>query len=82
VADPRKTTLRYTRRVFDRVWSQNSAVAVPVGTGGGTWRHNKGCVKAKQLRVERMVAGSKTQELVHFAPDRVDMLYVNRGSLV
>jgi hypothetical protein len=39
-------------------------------------------VKTKQLRMERVVVGSKTQELVHFAPDGVDRLYVYRGSLV
>jgi hypothetical protein len=25
--------------------------------GGGTWHHSKGCVKVKQLRVERVVVG-------------------------
>jgi hypothetical protein len=36
----------------------------------------------KQLRVKDVAVGSKSQELVHFAPGRVDRLYVNRGSLV
>jgi hypothetical protein len=31
---------------------QNSTVAVPEGTGGGTRRDRGGCVKAKQLRVK------------------------------
>ena len=39
---------------------QNSAVAVPEGTGGGTWRDRGGCVKAKQLRVKDVAVGSKT----------------------
>jgi hypothetical protein len=39
---------------------QNSAVSVPEGIGGGTWRHNEGYVKAKQLHVECVVVGSKT----------------------
>jgi hypothetical protein len=38
---------------------QNLAVVVPVGIGGGTWNHNEGCIKAKQLRVERVTIGSK-----------------------
>jgi hypothetical protein len=52
VVEPQKTTQRYGRRVFDRVWSQNSAVAVLLGIGGNTWRHHGGCVEEKQLRVE------------------------------
>jgi hypothetical protein len=52
-----------------------------VGIGGGTWQHSEGCVKAKQLHVERVTVESKTYELVHFAPSGVDRLYVNRGSL-
>jgi hypothetical protein len=39
---------------------QNSVVAVPEGTGGGTRRERGGCVKAKQLRVKDVVVGSKT----------------------
>jgi hypothetical protein len=39
---------------------QNSAVAVPEGTGGGTRRDRGGCVKAKQLRVKDVAIGSKT----------------------
>jgi hypothetical protein len=39
---------------------QNSVVAVPKGTGGGTWRDRGGYVKAKQLRVKDVTIGSKT----------------------
>jgi hypothetical protein len=39
---------------------QNSAVAVPKGTGGGTRHDRGGCIKAKQLRVKDVVVGSKT----------------------
>jgi hypothetical protein len=46
---------------------QNSVVAIPKGTGGGTWRHSEVCVKAKQLRLKRVAIGSKIEELVHFA---------------
>jgi hypothetical protein len=67
MADPRKNTQRYGRRVFDRVRPQNSVMAVPTGIRGGTWRHREGCVKAKELRVERVAVRSKSQELVHFA---------------
>jgi hypothetical protein len=56
-------------------------VVIRVGIGGCTWRHPKGCVKVKQLRVERVAIGEKLQELVHFTPDEVDILYVSRGSL-
>ena len=66
---------------FAEFGPQNSAVAVPEGTGGGTWRDRGGCVKAKQLRVKDVAVGSKTYELVHFAPGGVDRLYVNRGTL-
>jgi hypothetical protein len=59
VVDPRKTTQHYGQRVFDRVWTQNSVVAVPAGIRGGTWHHREGCIKAKQLRVERMTVRSK-----------------------
>ena len=45
---------------FAEFGSQNSAVAVPEGTGGGTWRDREGCVKAKRLRVKDVVVGSKT----------------------
>jgi hypothetical protein len=60
---------------------QNSAAAIPEGTGGSTWRDRGGCVMVKQLRVKVVVVGSKSQELVHFALGGVDRLYVNRGSL-
>jgi hypothetical protein len=59
VTDPQKTTLRYRRWVFDRVWPQKSMVAVLAGTGGSTWRQSKGCIKAKQLRVERVASDKK-----------------------
>jgi hypothetical protein len=39
---------------------QNSMAVVPEGIGGGTWRHNEGCVKSKQLCVEDVVVVSKT----------------------
>jgi hypothetical protein len=68
VVDPRKTTQCYGRRVFDRVWPQNSAVVVSAGIRGDTWHHREGCVKANQLHVECMAVRSKSQELVHFAP--------------
>jgi hypothetical protein len=45
---------------FAEFGPQNSEVAVPVGIGGNTWHHNEGCIKAKQLRVERVAVGSKT----------------------
>ena len=45
---------------FAEFGPQNSAVAVLEGTGGGTWRDRRGCVKAKQLRVKDVVVGSKT----------------------
>ena len=47
---------------------QNLAVAVPEGTGGGTWRDRGGCIKVKQLHVKDVADGSKSQELVHFGP--------------
>jgi hypothetical protein len=47
-----KTTQCYGRRVFDWVWPQSPTVAVPMGTGSGTWRDHGGCIKAKQLRVK------------------------------
>jgi hypothetical protein len=40
---------------------QNSAAVVPKVTRGGTWHYSEGCVKAKQLRVERVAVGSKTR---------------------
>ena len=45
---------------FAEFGPQNSAVAVPEGIGGGTWRDCKGCVKAKQLRVKDVAIRSKT----------------------
>jgi hypothetical protein len=73
--------LRTTSFRYDRVWPQNSSVAVSVGIGGGTWRHHEGCIEAKQLHVEHVAVRSISQELVHFAPDGVDKLYVSRGSI-
>jgi hypothetical protein len=67
--------VRYSRRVwcfrpqnhpalqmadFTEFGPQNSMVAVQVGIGGGMWHHSEGCVRAKQLCVECIVAGSKT----------------------
>jgi hypothetical protein len=66
---------------FAEFGPQNSAAAVPEGTGGGTWHDRGGCVKAKQLREKDVAVGSIIQELVHFAPSGVDRLYVNRVSL-
>jgi hypothetical protein len=60
---------------------QNSVTVVPEGTGGDTRRQGEECVKAKQLRVERLAVGSKASELVYFALCGVDRLYVNRVSL-
>jgi hypothetical protein len=60
---------------------QNSATTVPKGTGGGTWRDRRGCVKVKQLRVKDVPIRSKSQELVHLASDGVDRLCVNMCSL-
>ena len=45
---------------FAEFGPQNSAVAVPEGTGGGTQRDRGGCVKAKQLSVKDVAIGSKT----------------------
>jgi hypothetical protein len=45
---------------FAEFGPQNSAVAVPGGTGGGTRCDRGGCVKAKQLRVKDVAVGSKT----------------------
>jgi hypothetical protein len=39
---------------FAEFGPQNSAAAVSEGTGGDTWHHNEGCVKAKQLCVEHV----------------------------
>jgi hypothetical protein len=67
--------VRYSRRVwwfgpqnhpalrmagFAEFRPQNSAATVPEGTDGGTWHHSEGCVKVKQLCVERVAVGSKT----------------------
>jgi hypothetical protein len=43
-------------------------VAVPEGASGDTWHDRGGHVKAKQLRVKKVVVVSKSLELVHFAP--------------
>jgi hypothetical protein len=45
---------------FAEFGPQNSAVAVPEGTGGGTLRDRGGCVNSKQLRVKDVAVGSKT----------------------
>jgi hypothetical protein len=61
--------------------ASNSLVVVPTGIIGGTWHHHEGCIEAKQLRMELMVVRSISEELVHFAFDGVDRLYVSWGSL-
>jgi hypothetical protein len=61
---------------------QNSVMAVPEGTDGGTWHHSEGRIKANEAtscgacgrRIENLGVGI-------FCPSRVDRLYVNRGSL-
>jgi hypothetical protein len=45
---------------FAEFGPQNSVVAVPEGTSGGTRCDRGGCVKAKQLRVKDVAVGSKT----------------------
>jgi hypothetical protein len=45
---------------FTKFGPQNSAVAIPEGTDGGTRRDRGGCVKVKQLRVKDVAVGSKT----------------------
>jgi hypothetical protein len=45
---------------FAQFGPQNSVAAVSKGIDGDTWHHNEGCVKAKQLRVERVGVRSKT----------------------
>jgi hypothetical protein len=45
---------------FAEFGHQNSAVAVPEGTGAGMQRDRGGCVKAKQLRVKDVAVGLKT----------------------
>jgi hypothetical protein len=45
---------------FAEFGHQNSAAAVLMGISVGTWHHNEGCIKAKQLRVERVTVGKKT----------------------
>jgi hypothetical protein len=45
---------------FAEFGPQNSVVAVPEGTGGGTRRDCGGCIKAKQLRVKDVAIESKT----------------------
>jgi hypothetical protein len=53
-----------------------------MGIEGDTWRHNRGSVEAKQLCMACVAVRSKSQELVHFVPTKVDILNVSRGSLV
>jgi hypothetical protein len=45
---------------FDRVWASKLGGAVLVGIGGSPWRHNEGCIEAKQLRVECVAVRSKS----------------------
>jgi hypothetical protein len=60
VVDPQETTHRYGRQFFDRVWSQNSAMVVSAGIGGGAWRHHGWCIEMKQLCLERVPVRSKS----------------------
>ena len=52
-----------------------------MGIEGDMWLHREGCVEVKQFRVEHVAVGCIFQDLVHFAPYKVDELYVSRGSL-
>jgi hypothetical protein len=45
---------------FAKFGPQNLIAVVLEGTGAGTWCHNEGCAKVKQLRVERKVVRLKT----------------------
>jgi hypothetical protein len=45
---------------FAEFGPQNSATAVPEGTGGGMWCDHRGCVKVKQLHVKDVTVGSKS----------------------
>jgi hypothetical protein len=45
---------------FAEFGPQNSTTVVLEGTDGGTWCHNEGCAKVKQLRVERKVVRLET----------------------
>jgi hypothetical protein len=45
---------------FAKFGPQNLATTVPLVICGGTWHHSEGCVKAKQLCVERVAIKSKT----------------------
>jgi hypothetical protein len=66
---------------FHQVWASKLGGAVPVGIEGDMWLHREGCVEVKQFRVEHVAVGCIYQDLVHFAPYKVDELYVSRGSL-
>jgi hypothetical protein len=59
VVEPRNHPALWTTG-FAEFGPQNSAAAVMEGINGGTWHHSEGCIKAKQLRVECVIVGSKT----------------------
>jgi hypothetical protein len=59
VVEPRKNTLRYGWWVLLNLGLKTQRVVLE-GIGGDTWHHNKGCVKGKQLCVERVTVESKT----------------------
>jgi hypothetical protein len=46
---------------FAEFGPQNTATAVLEAIDGSTWRHSEGCIKAKQLRVERVPVKSKSR---------------------
>jgi hypothetical protein len=79
-----KTTQRYGLWMtgFAEFRPQNSVAAVLEETDGGMWHNSEGCVKTKQLRVERGPSDKKPKSWSIFAPGGMDSLYVNRGSLV
>jgi hypothetical protein len=53
---------------FPESGPQNLVGVILAGLRGGMWRCREGCIKANQLRVERVAIRSKSQELVHFTP--------------
>jgi hypothetical protein len=81
VVEPQNDPALWMAGFFPEFGPQNSVTVVPEEIGGSTWHHSEECIKAKQLRVERLTIRSKTLGLVYFAPSGVDRLYVNRGSL-
>jgi hypothetical protein len=45
---------------FPKLGPQNLVGAILAGIRGGMWRRREGCIKANQLRVERVVMRSKS----------------------